>query len=134
MKPNLTWFIDDTTPVYKEAFIGAYESTTDFSLKLKVVNNYLGVEPVENIRNGKLLLMFKNYEDSSLLNHLKIELDNSKPLPIEIIGDRGYVKITRVLSGDYQHPSDCTLSIKISFDENINVRNDLKQLILDIIY
>lgn len=133
MRPILTWFVD-SEPVYNESFIGTYESTDTFEVNMKVINNYLGTEPIDSIKNGKLLVMFKDFEDGSLLNYMQVHFDGSRPLPLEIVGNRGYVKIPRMLSGDYQYPADCTLSIKITFSQALNVRNDLKQLILDIVY
>lgn len=133
MVPVLTWFINKKT-VYDEAFLGSFESTDVFETNLTVVNNYLGMEPCDDIKNGKLMIMFKDYEDSALLQHLKVQFEGSYDGTLDIVGNRAYAKIPKVLSGDYGSSKDCTLQIKISIDQNLTVKSDLKQLILDIIY
>ena len=133
MQPTLTWFVNQS-PVHNTSYIGSYESTDTFEITVEAINNYLGLDPCDEIKNGRLLLMFKDYEDSILLNHLQVQFDGSYYAPLEVIGNRAYAKIPRVLSGDYSTPKDCTLTIKISMNQDLAVKGDLKQLILDIVY
>lgn len=133
MPPELTWFINNKA-TYNEAFIGSFESTNVFKVDLIVINNYLGMEPCEDIKNGKLMVMFRDYEDSALLEHIKVQFEGGYSTSLEILGNRAYAKIPKVLSGDYASPKDCTLEIKITIDQDLSVKSDLKQLILDITY
>lgn len=133
MLPVLTWFIDDKA-VYNESFIGSFESTDVFKVNLTVINNYLGMEPCDDIKNGKLMIMFKDYEDSALLSSLKVQFEGSYDASVEVVGNRAYAKIPKVLSGDYSSPKDCMLEIKISISQDLAVKSDLKQLILDVTY
>lgn len=133
MKPSLTWFINKA-PVYNESYVGSFESTEAFEVELEVVNNFLGIEPVDEIKNGKLIIEFKDYEDSVLLQALQVMFDKSYTASTEIVGNRAYIKIPRVISGDYSSPESCTLHIKLTFNQAINVKDDLKQLIVDILY
>lgn len=133
MNPVITWFIDEET-VQNEAYIGSYDSTNVFEFTVVAINNYLGLEPCNDIKNSRLMIMFKDYEDCALLNHLQVRFDGMYNAPLEIVGNRAYAKIPKSLSGDYSSPKDCTLEIKVSMNQDLAVKSDLKQLFLDIVY
>ena len=133
MNANLTWFFDNSS-IQNEQYIGSFESTSAFNISVTVINNYLGTEPCDEITNGRLLIMFKDYEDSGLLQHLQVVFDGSYQSTLEIVGNRAYAPIPKVISGDYDAPSNCTLTIDLSMNQNLLTKSDLKQLILDIVY
>lgn len=133
MTPVLTWLVNNS-PVHHETYIGSFESTSVFETSLTVINNYLGLEPCDDIKNGRLMLSFTDFEDSALLQYLTVQFEGSYNATLDIVGNRAYAKIPKTLSGDYSSPNSCTLAIKIGLSQDLAVKNDLKQLILDIVY
>jgi hypothetical protein len=59
---------------------------------MQVWNNYLGKEDVQDAKDCTLVISFKSFEDSFLLNLINIEV-NDINYPLEIDIDKGVVNI-----------------------------------------
>ena len=55
---------------------------------IRVWNNYLGTEDIQDVNNAILVLGFKTYEDNFLLNLIQVSIDGSelKELDIDMNG------------------------------------------------
>lgn len=131
-KPKVSWFIKDRA-IVDESFIGNFETSAQFKAEVTLVNNYLGLEPIESIQNGILIVSFENYEDNMLLNHLKISFDGVNRSSLQVVGNRGTIKLPKQIAGDYQNDKEgCTLTISFYINDLLQVKTDLKGMYLSI--
>lgn len=137
--PRISWEvfeqIDDVTSEYVQyktyteegSFIpGDYISKT-----LRVWNNYSGKEDIKDALNCSLIVAFKNFEDSFLLNLTTISIDKVI-IPVEIDVDKGVVALGE-LSGKANTGSTSNISnfkeIKIDIGPvPANMKSELKSM------
>ena len=119
---QISWFINNTN-IAHESYIGNFEETSQFSISITAINNYLGLEQAESIYNGTLTIEFDDFEDSSLLSYIKVKFDDVYNSTVTITGNRAIVKLPKTLSGDYQNaPTECTLKITLSINEDLKIK------------
>ena len=107
-------------------------------LDIQVWNNRLGTEDVQDAKNAKLSIFFKNYEDNYMLNLCKIKFNNEEAKALNIEMDRGLIDIGTI-SGGANNGSTLNVNNYIEFELQIgplptNLKSELKGLILDIEY
>lgn len=134
--PIITW-IYKGREIFDEAFLGAYQATDLLKIEFEIWNNRFGAETVQDLSDTRLVIAFKDYEDSALLNHIQVKCDNYYFAKLEIENDRGYIKLPKVLKGTPNTGASSAyenfISIELTFDKNIPVKSDLKALVLDIL-
>ena len=63
------------------------------SKTIQIWNNYQGLEDVQDANNCKLVMAFKAFEDSFLLNLMTVQIDNNDTVELEIDVDRGIIEL-----------------------------------------
>lgn len=140
--PEISWYIIETTEINsieKEYYIGSYNpNSTEVQIDLQVWNNKFGQEEAKTIENAFLNLTFTTIEDCKLLEYCKVKIDNSGYQDLTILNSVGKVSLDRLLSGETNlgdataYNNYATISIKFSLSNNM--KNGLKNLILDLQY
>lgn len=130
---------DDTSKI----FAGTYTHNTPIALDVRIWNNRYGVFDVEDLKDFALNFYFKDFEDASLLNFLKVTYNNIEELNLDIASGRATAKFFDdiVLSGRANSGEDKDrenyLDLLIEFDvpdKSIKLKNsDMKSLFLEIV-
>lgn len=143
--PKLTWYIlEDIDGVYEYSqkrtydMEGSYAPNDTIKTKIQLWNNRLGTENVQDAKNAKLSIFFKNYEDNYMLKLCKVRINNNEPKDLEIDMDRGIFELGNI-SGGANNGSDSNIDNFVEFELSIgplpsNLKNELKGLILDVEY
>jgi hypothetical protein len=111
---------------------GSFTPGDVISKTIQVWNNYSGNNNVKDIKNGRLVIAFKNFEDSYLLRLISVTIDNNEPSQIEIDIDKGVVDIGNLSgvanNGSFANSSNYkTIHISIGpIPENI--KSELKSM------
>lgn len=138
--PDISWYItDEFTAVNKDYFCGTYSpNLTDFSIKLQVWNNKFGQEEAQTIDEPLLKLTFTNIEDTKLLEYCTVTIDNNTPTNLDIVDNIGSILLGRPLEGAINNGEDTMnnnyCDIVLTFTLNKNMKNGLKNLIVDLQY
>ena len=89
--PKITWYVlEDIDGLYEYSpkrthdLEGSYAPNDTIRVKIQIWNNRLGTEDVQDAKNAKLCLFFKNYEDNYMLKLCKIKFNNEEPQPLNI--------------------------------------------------
>ena len=130
---------DDTS----EIFAGTCTHASPISIDVRIWNNRYGVFDVEDLKDFALNFYFKNFEDASLLNFLKVTYNNIEELNLDITGTRATAKFfdNIILSGKANSGEDKDrdnyIDLLIEFDvpdKNIKLKSsDMKSLFLEIV-
>ena len=143
--PKITWYIREDIDGISEYYHkrtyeldGSYAPNDKIILDIQVWNNRLGTEDVQDAKNAKLSIFFKNYEDNYMLNLCKIKFNNEEAKALNIKMDRGLIDIGTI-SGGANNGSTLNVNNYIEFELQIgplptNLKSELKGLILDIEY
>ena len=130
---------DDTS----EIFAGTYTHASPIGIDVRIWNNRYGVFDVEDLKDFALNFYFKDFEDASLLNFLKVTYNNIEELNLDITGTRATAKFfdNIILSGKANSGEDKDrdnyIDLLIEFDvpdKNIKLKSsDMKSLFLEIV-
>ena len=130
---------DDTSQI----FAGTYTHNTPIALDIRIWNNRYGVFDVEDLKDFALNFYFKDFEDTALLNFLKVTYNNIEELNLDIASGKATAKFfdTIVLSGKAnsgeEKDRDNYLDLLIEFDipdKTVKLKNsDMKSLFLEIV-
>lgn len=134
-KPNITWLIydSDSYMAYNNYTAdGAYSSGDVLTKRIQIWNNHGGTVAIDDAKNARLIMAFKNYEDNFLLNLLKIKIiDNEEEIKPSIDIDRAIVDLGTIYGnalGDY-------IEIELIIGPiPKNLKSELKSLIFYIEY
>ena len=77
--------------VYDEE--GSYTPTETIEKTIQVWNNYGGKNDVASLYNCKLIISFKNFEDNYLLRLIKVQINDSDYMDLELDLDKGIIDI-----------------------------------------
>ena len=145
MAPKTTWYVLEDidglfeySPKRTHDMDGSYAPGDTLSVKIQLWNNRLGMEDVQDATNAKLVIFFKNYEDTYLLKLCKVKLNNEEAKPVTIDMDRGLFNLGTI-SGGANNGSDLNTDNYVEFELQIgaipmNVKSELKGLVLDVEY
>lgn len=130
---------DDTS----EIFAGTYTHASPIAIDVRIWNNRYGVFDVEDLKDFALNFYFKDFEDASLLNFLKVTYNNIEELNLDITSTRATAKFfdNIILSGKANSGEDKDrdnyIDLLIEFDvpdKNIKLKSsDMKSLFLEIV-
>lgn len=145
MTPKITWYVlEDIDGVYEYSqkrthdMEGSYAPNDIVRTKIQLWNNRLGSEDVQNAKNAKLSVFFKNYEDNYMLKLCKVKFNDEEPKALEIDMDRGLFELGSI-SGGANNGSDLNTDNYVEFELMIgplpsNLKSELKGLVLDVEY
>lgn len=143
--PKMTWYIlEDIDGVFEYSqkrnydLEGSYSPNDTVSVKIQLWNNRLGTENVQDAKNAKLSIFFKNYEDNYMLKLCRLKFNGEDEKNFEIDMDRGIFELGTI-SGSANNGSDLNTDNYVSFELLIgpipaNLKTELKGLILDVEY
>ena len=145
-KPIISYHIlnaDNSYTKQNSVYAGTYTGDEPLEVRLRIWNNYRGIENVEDLQNFNLVLRFLTEEDNALLKYIDL-IDEKHNIQIPgTIEENAFVGIffePVVLSGSANTGSDeyngNYIDIKISFKAGANAYlkdHDLKSLVLDIV-
>lgn len=143
--PKITWYVlEDIDGVFEYSpkrthdLEGSYAPNDTVKVKIQLWNNRSGIESIQDAKNAKLAVFFKNYEDNYMLKLCKVKFNDSEPKPLEIDMDRGLIALGSI-SGGANNGSDLNIDNYIEFELIIgplpsNLKSELKGLILDVEY
>ena len=99
---------------------------------IRVWNNYLGTEDIQDVNNAILVLGFKTYEDNFLLNLIKVSIDGSELKELDIDMNGGTVFFGN-LSGETNNGKEANHTNYKTIDIEIgpipdNIKSELKSL------
>ncbi len=136
-KPKITWqvFEDDYNeyiPVRNYTEEGSYTSGQSIIKRVRVWNNYAGVQDVDDMNNCNLILAFKNFEDNFLLYLISVRINEGEYVSPIIDTDKGVVQLGN-LSGLANDGSSANSSNYFDIEFKIgplpaNMRCELKSL------
>ena len=100
-KPKISWHVQEEIDVDQYEFVqyktydeeGSYVPSETIEKTIQVWNNFGGKTDVSSIKDCKMVISFKNFEDSYLLNLINIQIGESEYQPLEIDIDKGFVNI-----------------------------------------
>lgn len=135
-KPNITWAIyDDGSYMTYNNYTadGTYSPGDVLTKRIQIWNNFDGDTSIEDAKNARLVMAFKNYEDNFLLNLLKVKivgLDIEPKKPVINI-DRATVDIGTIYGVAKGNYVEIELTIGPIPD---NLKSELKSLIFYVEY
>lgn len=140
--PEITWYIennDEPENITKEYYVGSYNPNSyEVIMNLQIWNNRYGQEDAQDIENPSLAITFSNLEDCKLLEYTKVKIDNNAYESPNIINNTGKIIINRILSGEAnvgesKNSNNC-IHVSIKVEINNNMKNGLKNLLIDLQY
>lgn len=140
--PNLTWYIkeaDDAFVAHTEFFAGYCSSEDDFTIEMEIWNNrWNNTEDVEDVKNSKLVISFKDPESSVLLRLCSVKVNDSDYVAVDDSEfNRGLVDIGNI-SGQKNNGSsiyqDNFKRVSIKFSNLPGNMEGLKSMYLDLQY
>ena len=138
--PRITWQVLDEID-YDEFEYNTYKNYTEedslipgriLKKTIRVWNNYLGTEDIQDVKNATLVLGFKTYEDNFLLNLIQVSIDGSELKELDIDMNGGTIFFGN-LSGETNngreanHTNYKTIDIEIGPIPD-NIKSELKSL------
>lgn len=138
--PRVTWQVLEEIS-QNEYEYGTYKNYTEedslipgrtLKRTIRVWNNYLGTEDVQDIKDATLVLGFKTYEDNFLLNLIKVSIDGSELAELDVDMNGGTIFFGN-LSGttnngkEANHTNYKTIDIEIGPIPD-NIKSELKSL------
>lgn len=138
--PRITWQVLDEID-QDEFEYNTYKNYTEedslipgriLKKTIRVWNNYLGTEDIQDVKNATLVLGFKTYEDNFLLNLIQISIDGSELKELDIDMNGGTIFFGN-LSGatnngrEANHTNYKTIDIEIGPIPD-NIKSELKSL------
>lgn len=115
-----------------------YSPDDTYIKKIRVWNNRAGDEDILDAIDAKLIVFFKNYEDSFLLNLCKIKIGSEQPQKLNIDVDKGTFNIGTI-SGRANHGIDANKDNYKEFELQFgpiprNMKSELKSIVIDLEY
>ena len=100
-KPRISWHVLEEVAVDSYEYIqykvydeeGSYTPTETIEKTIQVWNNYCGRVDVADLTNCRLVISFKNFEDSYLLRLIKVQINESSYMDLELDLDKGIIEI-----------------------------------------
>lgn len=100
-KPKISWHVLEEVGIEEYEFVqyktydeeGSYTPTETINKTIQIWNNFGGKIDVANITDCKLVISFKNFEDSYLLNLVRVQVGESPYQKLDIDIDKGIVDI-----------------------------------------
>ena len=100
-KPRISWHVLEEVAVDSYEYIqykvydeeGSYTPTETIEKTIQVWNNYCGRVDVADLTNCRLFISFKNFEDSYLLRLIKVQINESSYMDLELDLDKGIIEI-----------------------------------------
>lgn len=142
-KPIVTWHIEKNNQlenIDEKYFAGSFSpSNTEIVLNVQVWNNRWGQETVETIESSRLIICFGSLEDSKLLDLCEVRIDNRSYQPVEVINGKGFVDLSRELSGAANSGTSSAIKnfakIEVKFNiADVALKNGIKNMFLDLEY
>lgn len=102
MSSNITWYILEGNDYnnYNDYYYGDIDSSVETILNLQVWNNRYGTTAVDDIHDAKLTFQTLNIDDSFILDHLQVKIDEGLYSSLTKVDEtRGYVLVDTVISG-----------------------------------
>lgn len=147
--PKISWYLSEAssedssqynaTYIDKECYAGDFHSDEDrFEIRLELWNNRWAEESVQAIApSSNIVISFSTFEDSKLLEICEVSINGSRFEAPEIVGNKGYVRLGRELSGNANdgssNASDNYVIVTIKFDiSNSALKEGLKSLYVDL--
>ena len=139
-KPKISWHVLEELDIDDFEYIqcktyneeGSYIPGETISKTIRIWNNYSGNSSVNDANNCKLIIAFKNFEDSTLLKLISVKVDEYEQVNVEIDIDRGVIELGN-LSGTANNGSTLngsnykTVHISIGPIPN-NIKSELKSM------
>lgn len=120
-----------------EKYLGSFDTTQMFNIKIRIWNNRWGTEACEDIEELQLMLQFESIEDSSILNFMSVKIDSIYDKTIDIYGNKGYINTGRSLSGSPNNGREeyvnNYIDVEFKIAEKLAVNNLLKNMYIDIV-
>lgn len=115
-----------------------YSPGETYIKKIRVWNNRAGDEDILDALDSKLVIFFKNYEDSFLLNLCNIKIGDENPQKLNIDVDKGTFSLGTI-SGRANHGMDANKENYKEFELQFgpipsNMKSELKSIIIDLEY
>lgn len=142
--PKLSWYLvnqDTYSNIEQECYAGNFSfGSSTVEIKLELWNNRWGDTDVEDIsETSNLVLGFSTFEDSKLLELCKVKIDGFGYLSPNLLMNKGYIPLGKVLSGKSNDGGDDAtqnfIQISILFDiTDVTLKDGLKSLYLDLEY
>lgn len=100
-KPRISWHVLEEVAVDSYEYIqykvydeeGSYTPTETIEKTIQVWNNYCGRSDVADLKNCRLVISFKNFEDNYLLRLIKVQINESSYMDLELDLDKGIIEI-----------------------------------------
>lgn len=100
-KPRISWHVLEEVAVDSYEYIqykvydeeGSYTPTETIEKTIQVWNNYCGRTDVADLTNCRLVISFKNFEDNYLLRLIKVQINESSYMDLELDLDKGIIEI-----------------------------------------
>lgn len=140
---KITWFVKDGGGYTskQDHHAGTYRKNEPIVFDIQVWNNRWGVKDEASISVPVLSFHFGHFEDSSLLERVKIIVDERNEMPVVVKSNKGTVVLSRALSGkanDGDEESRNSAQNFVNFRMEIDTKgaelkeNDLKKLYFEI--
>lgn len=144
--PKIEWYsrvgTDAKYAPDNNVYAGTYTKKHPLVIYLQLWNNRWGTEDVESLDNFYINMFFKHKEDSVLLEHCTVILNDSEVLNLNRSGDLATLEFPRAISlsgtkndGSSKNNADHFLTLQLTFDAGDAElkENDLKSLFFDIV-
>lgn len=119
---KISWYIkeDDEFMEHEDYHAGSYDNNDTILLNIQVWNNRGGLNDSETINNAYLSIEFEKADDNTILNFLRVNIDDAGFIKPDVSLDRADVEIG-ILSG-YKNDGIA----------NIKNRDNYKNVIIEI--
>jgi hypothetical protein len=96
--PKISWQVfedeyDEYIPVRSYTDEGSYTNGQTIHKRIRVWNNYAGIQNVNDIKDCNLILAFKNFEDNFLLHLINVRINGGEFVPPLIDTDKGVIEL-----------------------------------------
>ena len=145
MSAKIDWFArvgTDKFSAKKEFYAGTYTKKEPLTVELQVWNNRWGIAAVDNIDSAVINFYFDTLEDSALLKHCSLILDDREDLSIVIKNNMATAILNRSLTGAANDGDETNsvnknnfakLTFKFDAGDYQLKENDLKNLFFEVI-